>query len=981
MGGLGSVYWVQRNLSISRPRHGDLARRPDLARAIHDVGERQVAEPIQRRMETRTAAHDDTKDEAREDIREQGADRIPAGLVATKLVPPPPRARMVARQRLLDSLDGVLRKRLALLSAPPGSGKTTLLADWLERARCTVAWVALDAGDDDPTGFWLATAAALEHARPGSASGILALLGSAQPPSSRAVLAALLNALCAVPGELVLVLDDYHCIADASIHDGVSYLVDHLPPHVHLVLASRSDPPLPLSRWRVRDELVELCAEDLGFTTDECACFLRETMTLQLTEEQIALLRSRTEGWVAGLQLAALSLRGQRDIAAFLDQFAGSHRYIVDYLADEVLDRQPPHIRDFLLRTAPLDQLSGPLCDAVTLGSESQALLLALERANLFLIPQDHERRWFRYHALFREVLCQRLRATFPGEIAELHARASAWLERKGMLHAAVTHALSAGETERAATLVEQMAETLWKRSQIAPLRALLDALPDDVVRARPKLCLFHCWIGLMAGKFAAGRDRLADAERAIDMLDERCPDAERDTLYGALFAIQANLARVDGKYREAESLAHRTLDLVSDDQTMWRSIAALNLVQVAWALGDHVAARQAVAEATRMSERGGDDFGTVTALLAAGGIEEDLGRLHLAADLLRRGLRRYQDRGSALPPMAGYLIAELANISYEWDALDEAERLARESIEIGRMGEVFDIYYNGLLILARIHQARGDRTAALSTILEAERLLDEAPLPALNADVAAWAVELRMAQGDLDAAAAWTRATVDARPEPEKSSLYTFGPLTLLPRALLATGHADEALERLHGIVAEAERLHQMGPLIRALAAQSLALQAMDRPSEARVVLLRALALGEGEEYIRTFADLGAPMTRLLAELAASTAEVPVGRAYLTRVIAACPSAASAPTAGVRVIGEPVAGASAPDSTDASDLSEREREVLRLMAAGAANQTIADTLVVSIHTVKTHVAHILAKLHAANRTEAVARARELRLV
>jgi len=422
---------------------------------------------------------------------------LPADLLATKLVPPVPRADLVARPRLLRRLDEALGRRLALLSAPPGSGKSTLLGEWLARQQCSaqpcaIAWVGLDEGDDDSMRFWLTVASALERALPGSTGATLALLRAPQQPPTRGILTTLLNALSAAPGTLLLVLDDYHAIAEQSIHEALGQLIDSLPAHVHLILASRTDPPLPLARLRARGELVEVHAADLRFSVVEAASFLSQVMGQRLTPEQVALLESRTEGWIAGLQLAALSLRGQRDVTAFLESFAGSHRYIVDYLADEVLNRQPERIRAFLTRTSLLSELCASLCDAVTGERDSQTLLAHLERAHLFLIPLDSERRWYRYHALFAEALRQRLRETYAGEVARLHVSASAWFEREGILREAVAHALAAGDTRRAATLVERAAEGYWKRSEVAALRLLLDVLPDNVVRTRPKLCLLH---------------------------------------------------------------------------------------------------------------------------------------------------------------------------------------------------------------------------------------------------------------------------------------------------------------------------------------------------------------------------------------------------------------------------------------------------------------------------------------------------------
>jgi LuxR family maltose regulon positive regulatory protein len=477
--------------------------------------------------------------------REEDAARAQADLVATKLIPPRPRPGVVVRPRLIRRLDDALSCRLALLSAPAGSGKTTLLGDWLARQQCPVAWVSLDDGDDDPILFWMYVTTALEGALPGATGPALALLRAPRVPPLRNITAVLLNALGAAEQPVVLVLDDYHAITDQAIHETLGYVIDHLPAHVHVLLASRTDPPLALARLRAHGEILELHADTLRFTTEEAASFLAETMGLQLSPQQTALLETRTEGWIAGLQLAALSLRGQDDVTAFLETFTGSHRYIVDYLTDEVLDRQPGHIREFLLRTSPLDRLCGPLCDAVTGTGAGQEILAYLERAHLFLIPLDHERRWFRYHALFAEALRQRLQEALPAdEIAGLHRRASAWIEHEGMLRDAVTHALAGGAMDRAATLVREITEACWKRGDAAAARAVLDALPDTFVQTRPRLCLFRSWMCLVSGRFPAGNHWLDEAERSLDATAAHTEPAEHDALLGALLAIRATLAR-----------------------------------------------------------------------------------------------------------------------------------------------------------------------------------------------------------------------------------------------------------------------------------------------------------------------------------------------------------------------------------------------------------------------------------------------------
>ncbi len=887
-------------------------------------------------------------------------------LVATKLIPPRLRLGAIARPRLISRLDEIHNCRLTLLSAPAGSGKTTVIGEWLAHQQSPIAWVSLDEGDDDPFYFWLYVATALEGACPGATGPTLALLRAPQTPLLRSVVTTLLNALSAVECPIVLVLDDYHAITNQETHDLLAYMLDRLPEQVHVVLTSRTDPPLPLARLRARGELLELRAPELRFTDEEAADFLAQTMGLRLTPEQIATLEARTEGWIAGLQLAALSLRGQTDTAAFLASFSGSHRYIVDYLTDEVLGQQPTHIRSFLLRTSLLDQLGGPLCDAVTGRSDSSEILTYLEQSNLFLIPLDDERRWLRYHALFSEALRQRFREMFPGEVAGLHERASAWFEREGMLQQAMTHALAAGALDSAAALAERLVERYWKQGAIGAACALLDSIPNEIMPLRPRLYLLRAWIYLVSGRFVAGYHWLGEAERLLGGIEEYSDAKERDTLLGALLAIKATVARASGEFEEAKALSYQALALEPEDETMWRMIVAVNLGQIAGIRGEVDAAREAFAQVARLSEQGGDDFGMHTAIIGMSGIEEDAGHLRLAADICRRGLLRYQQQGRASSPSSGYLIMVLGTLAYEWNQLDEAERLAYESIEIGRVGEVFDVIYNGFVILARVQQARSQHREALNAALEAERLAQEGRMVGLSIHANTWTLQLQLAQGDLGDLAHWTRAELASHEEGKTFELPIWGPLTLLPHALLALGRATEALAVLDDYIATVEERGQITVLIRMLALQALALEADGKPDLGLSALERALHLAEPEGYVRSFLDFGQPMTTLLQRLAASGRDLPISQDYLARLLNAS-DAAPDTTANTQTLEE--------------DLSEREREVLILMAAGAANQEIAETLVVSIHTVKTHVAHILAKLHAANRTQAVARARELGLI
>src|SRR5438874_873562 len=450
---------------------------------------------------------------------------MPTPILATKLYLPPLRPNVVSRPRLLERLNEGLHRKLTLIAAPAGFGKTTLVSEWvafIERARTRTAWLSLDEGDNDPARFLAYLIAALQTIAATIGDGVLGVLQSPQPPPTEAILTALLNEITTLPDNFVLVLDDYHVIDAKPVDMALTYLVEHLPPQMHLVIATREDPQLPLARLRARSHLTELRAADLRFTASEAAAFLNQVMGLSLSAADIAALEDHTEGWIAGLQLAALSMQGHHDVAAFIRAFAGDHRYIVDYLVEEVLQRQPEPVRRFLLQTSILDRLSGPLCDAVTGQREGNARLEALERGNFFVVPLDDTRHWYRYHHLFAEVLSAQLLAEQPDQVATLHRRASAWYEQHGSTVDAIRHALAAFDFGRAADLVELAVPAMRQSRQEATVLGWLKALPDELIRSRPLLSAAYAQTLLVSGQLEGVEARLSDAERWLDTTADR---------------------------------------------------------------------------------------------------------------------------------------------------------------------------------------------------------------------------------------------------------------------------------------------------------------------------------------------------------------------------------------------------------------------------------------------------------------------------
>ena len=684
-------------------------------------------------------------------------------LLETKLHVPRWRRGSVARPRLSERLSRGAESALTLVSAPAGFGKTTLLAEWLAAAPAdgrSVAWLSLDRRDNDPALFWTYLVAALKTAAPGAGAGALSLLQPPQPPNE-AGLVALLNDLDAISNDVVLVLDDYHVIDARDVQDGMAFLLDHLPPQIHLVIGSRADPVLPLARLRGRGELVEIRAADLRFTPGEAAAYLNEMMGLQLTAADVATLEGRTEGWIAALQLAALSLQGRDDVAAFIDGFAGDDRYIVDFLAEEVLQRQPGHVQQFLLQTSILDRLSGPLCDAVTGQDGSKAKLAALERGNLFLVPLDDRRQWYRYHQLFADVLHARLRDEQPDDVPELHRRASAWYERNDEPSEAIRHALAAGDFERAADLVELAIPAMRRSRQEAAVLGWLKLLPDEVVRVRPVLSVGFAGALLTGGEFEGVEARLQDAERWLNTATgsgtgPQAPPAEMvvvdDDGFGSLpvmielYRAALALARGDGPGTVRH--ARRALDLSPADDHLGRASAAALMGLASWASGDLEAGHSAYAECMAGLRRAGHIADTFGCAIALADIRRTQGRLGEAMRTYEQALQRAAQPGGPVLRGTADMYVGMSEIYRERDDLPAATQQLLRSQELGEHTGLPQNRYRWRVAMARIRQAEGDLGGALDLLNEAERLYVGDFFPNVR-PVPAWQARVRAAQGE----------------------------------------------------------------------------------------------------------------------------------------------------------------------------------------------------------------------------------------
>jgi LuxR family maltose regulon positive regulatory protein len=888
-------------------------------------------------------------------------------LVATKLFVPQVRPHRVTRSGLMARLNQGLGGKLILVSAPAGFGKTTLVSDWLQQREQPFTWLSLDEGDNDPARFLAYLIAALQKIDSRWGQTLQPAPLFPQPPPPTAHIAALINEIIASGTELVLVLDDYHAIAAQPIHDIVAFLLDHLPPSMRLVILTRADPPLPLSRLRARDELTEFRADDLRFTTLETATFLREIMELNLAPEQIAALEDRTEGWVAGLQLAALSLRGIHHadaIADFIEAFTGSHRYVMDYLVEEVFSRQPAPVQGFLLQTSVLDHLCGSLCNALTGQDNGQAMLERLEQANLFTVSLDQERHWYRYHHLFADLLRDHLQHAQPEKIPGLHRRASEWYERYGLVAEAFQHALAAEDMERVVRLAEENGGRMVRRGELFTVLGWLSGLPDEVVRARPRLCMDYSWALVLTGQLGTVEPHLQNAERTLTqrMASSQTVDEKRRTgqLLGEVALVRLFAAGMEGDAARVIELSQQALEQVDEDFLFARSLLQLNL-GIAWrSIGELNKATQALVEAVRLCEADQNTLAVMVATYNLARLYGIKGQLARQAEICQRALQFATERaGPGMRSMSGLGMIHLGlpDVWYEWNELESAEQQVQEGIALDEPGGYVGILVNGYTLLARIRQARGDPQGALEAMGKLEQAVQQRNWPRTTADeVATYRAWLSLAQGNLRAAVRWAR-TVEMRPG---DSLDTLGELRsmTLARVLLAEGRPSEAMCLLERLLQTAESAGRAAKVIETLALLAEARQACGDGAGAVAALQRALAMAEPEDYVRTFVDVGTRMAALLRQ-ALSRGIAP---GYVNRLLAAF-------------------GRSSAAQLLVELLTEREHEVLRLIVTGLKNQEIADQLVISVATVKRHISNLYGKLGVSHRTQAIAKARELGLL
>ena len=910
----------------------------------------------------------------------------PSPLLETKLFSPRLRSGSVSRPRLIERLNQAADRKLTLVSAPAGSGKSTLLAEWLATmpdGERPAAWLSLDQSDNDPALFWAYVIAALQTLRRETGVRALSLLHSPQPAPIESVLTALINEINSIEGDFTLILDDFHVIDAQPVQAGVSFLLDHLPPRMHVVIASRSDPGLPLARLRGRGEMTELRAADLRFSAGEAAAFLNEMMGLELAPSDVAALETRTEGWIAGLQLAALSMRGREDIPEFIRAFAGDDRYIVDYLMEEVLQRQPERVRSFLLQTSILDRLSGPLCDAVTGQETGKAMLETLERDNLFVVPLDEKRHWYRFHHLFAEVLKADLIQKQPDQAAFLHRRASEWYEHDGLLADAVGHAFASDDFERVADLVEPAAFAIIAAGQEATVFGWIKELPEEILHVRPVLSVWYAWALLIGGDLEANEAHLQNAERWLEIaagtagqphssLAEMvvADQEEFESLPAAIASARAFQAQAIGDVAGVEAYAQRALDLLPESNYFRRASPAGILALAYWGSGELAQASRLLADSMAGMRLAGSAINAISGTSLLAYILTAQGRLNEAKDAYEQSLQIAAEQGE--PAMLGTadLYVGLSELHLEQGDLQGAIQDMRRSQDVGEQAAQDAYEYRSRVAWARIKEVEGDLGSALDLLDDAERVFTTGVIPDVR-PVAALKARLMVLDGRLELALAWARKR-GLSIEDDISYLGEFEHITLA--GVIIAGYKSEGegrliqeavglLDRLLKAAGEGERT---GSTIEILVMLALAHAAQGNLSLALTALESGLTLGEPRGYLRIFLDEGEPMRDLLRQAAAAG----IGGSYSRRLLI--------------VLDEPAQSASSPVQAGeglTESLTARELEILRLMAVGMRNQEIAEQLFISPSTVKRHIANAYGKLGVSHRTEAVARANEMNLL
>jgi LuxR family maltose regulon positive regulatory protein len=880
-------------------------------------------------------------------------------VLKTKLYIPNLPAELVRRTRLTDILQAGWGRRLTLVSAPAGFGKTTLICSWVRAYERPSAWLSLEENDNDPVRFLSYLINALQTIQPELAVGVLSGFHTLKPSAAESVLTELLNDFTEIDEHCILVFDDYHLIHDNTIHGYLNFLVEHLPRKLHIVLCTRADPPLHLAALRACGQLTELRAGDLRFTREETAEFLNRLMGLDLSIPDIEVLADHTEGWIAGLQMAAVSLQGRGDASGFIQSFTGSNRYILDYLVEEVLSRQPESIQQFLLKTSILDRLTGPLCEVISGQPDSGTILEQLERNNLFIVPLDSERSWYRYHLLFADLLRHRAEQFYSEQLPELHRLASRWYERNDMISEAIDQTLAEGDFDRAMELIENHTQPTLMRSEFATVLRWIEALPEELLCKRPLLCVYHALGLLMAG---------APMNQIQFSLDTAVRSESEDSIAGQLAAFRSFLAAIQGDIDESLKQSHRALELLPEEEQFFRSAISRVLANVTYASsGDIPSSIQVFRENIRRSHATGN-------ITIAGALMSELGELQMLQGRLRQAKETYEqaieqtvDADGRRMPVTGLAMIGMGNLLREWNELKSGEMLLNEGIELVRnLGVIGTL--DGYIALARIKQAQGRPAEAqevMDTVHKIATRFDASDLDDLVVDL--YRARLWLLQGHVEAAERWHGDWIARRDKSEETIPYVLHELdrVLHARILLARGKWEHCLKIARQLQKNAAKLGRQGIVLETLVLQGRAFWGKGEKEQALHALERALSQAEPEDYLRIFLDEGEAMAQLMY----LAAERGIHQEYVGRILSAFP-----PT-------RPAKQSVGTAEQLVEPLSQRELEVLHLLARGSSNKDVARQLFISLPTVKWHTSNIYGKLSVRNRTQAAAKARSLGLL
>jgi ATP/maltotriose-dependent transcriptional regulator MalT len=891
-------------------------------------------------------------------------------LLRTKLFVPLLQPKRVNRPRLTGRISSGLDKALILVSAPAGYGKTTLVSSWLHETKIPSAWISLDEGDNDPIHFLQYFLTALQKIIPAIQLDMLSALGGSQPNPFEALLNIIINEIARCPTPFVLVLDDFHIIHAQPILDMLTFLLEHMPPQMHVVILSRTDPLLPLSHLRVRNQLVEIRADRLRFTREEIAVFLNEVMALELSADDITAMQARTEGWIAGLQLAALSLQGREDIHSFVTAFAGSHYYIIDYLTEEVLKRQTEGVRSFLLQTSILRRMCGPLCEAVVEADDKervdgQSMLEDLERMNLFLIPLDDVRRWYRYHHLFADMLNRHMENLFPHLPTELHRRAYRWHEQNGYIPEAIHHALMAGDQDRATQLIEQNGVLLLIRGEVTTLLGWIESV-EPHSQSHPWLYIFKAWAFALSGYPDQVEGMLSTAEGLIASLE--MTQGVR-VMQGAIAAARAHRANLLGEAHMAADFARQALEYLPDIDLVSRSLrtVATALIGDACSIsGNLEEARQAYMESARIGQAAGDVHLIIVANSNLANVLIEQGMLRQAARIYSETLLKATRPDGQKSIIAGRVLAELSQVYYEWNHLEDAFQFTRQSLALCRQWGNMDLQAVGYVMLARLEHLQRHPEKAQEAMQAAEQIANEYNLaPRYSFWVESALARLSIVQGNLEKASRLIQEsgiTTDSIVD-DVEIPYLREPIYLIwLHLLLAHGAYDTALALSERLLQKAQTANRQGRVLEVLVLQALVFQGKRDLARALAILERALSLAQPEGYVRVFLDEGEPMAKLLYQAKSHR----IGQGYTSELLSALGRVTNTEQPATQLLIEP--------------LTQRELELLKLIEEGCTNQDIAVRLVISIPTVKRHISNIYSKLGAKSRTQAISLGRELKL-